>query len=590
MNVLPNPVAAPQVSAVASAIKGLIPVSFPTASIIITTVLGLAAIFGSPKLRFHTSRSLLSWLDMLLGGSSHTITLPGPSGWPLVGNLFDLQNGHIETLSRWTEKYGHVIRVALGEREAVFINSHKALAQTVVKQGPAYQSRPTFDLYHSDCASGITTVGTTPYGPFLVRTRKALASQMTSRVLPQYSTISRSRVKKFIVDIMDISNGPAMDLGLVMHRYSTGQVCDQLLGLTLDDATIDVIAFNETMIFRQRSLGSPMRDYIALLRMLRKLRESVLGFAGLKQLAFDKEMAEAAEYDAQQADYLPRLVNDLRNRMVAGDDTACILGNILRQGLLNEDELLSISKTGISSGINLGYSHTWLIGYLASRPDLQEQAFQAIREIYDGQVPDPEEFDRVDFVRALHTEGSRVFTPARTGFPRQTFSATSYLNHEIPKDTLVIMNLFAGNHDAAAFDRPDEFLPERWLHGRTGRTDLQGGPDKLGVPHLTYGAGRRSCPGIEMANHSLYGSLVLLVHFFTWERQTLGPMEKKQVFPPFRAARECSPSMDALGDSATPCEIQGIPWSAGVKFTCRDPQGLRAWLGELDEQVAAVPA
>lgn len=169
-----------------------------------------------------------------------------------------------------------------------------------------------------------------------------------------------------------------------------------------------------------------MRDYIALLRMLRKLRESVLGFAGLKHLAFDKEMAEAAEYDAQQADYLPRLVNDLRNRMVAGDDTACILGNILRQGLLNEDELLSISKTGsrckllmdqimdrctdqglfsplVSSGINLGYSHTWLIGYLASRPDLQEQAFQAIREIYDGQVPDPEEFDRVDFVRALHT-------------------------------------------------------------------------------------------------------------------------------------------------------------------------------------------
>ena len=63
---------------------------------------------------------------------------------------------------------------------------------------------------------------------------------------------------------------------------------------------------------------------------------------------------------------------------------------------------------------------------------------------------------------------------------------------------LVIMNLFAGNRDPAAFDRPDEFLPERWLDGHKGRTDLlDEAGDKLGVPHLTYGAGRRVCPGID---------------------------------------------------------------------------------------------
>ena len=65
-------------------------------------------------------------------------------------------------------------------------------------------------------------------------------------------------------------------------------------------------------------------------------------------------------------------------------------------------------------------------------------------------------------------------------------------------DQLVIMNLFAGNRDPTAFDQPDEFLPERWLDGRKGRTDLFGeGGNKLGVPHLTYGAGRRVCPGID---------------------------------------------------------------------------------------------
>ncbi|KAI4257692.1 MAG: hypothetical protein L6R42_005501, partial [Xanthoria sp. 1 TBL-2021] len=127
------------------------------------------------------------------------------------------------------------------------------------------------------------------------------------------------------------------------------------------------------------------------------------------------------------------------------------------------------------------------------------------------------------------------------------------------------MNLMAANRDPNAFDRPDEFLPERWLNGRKGRTDLVGeGGSKIGVTHLTYGAGRRVCPGIDMANRGLYSTLVLLLHFFTWERQPLGEEQKKHVFPPFRAERECSLEMDALGDTATPTEAQAIPWSAGI--------------------------
>ena len=30
-----------------------------------------------------------------------------------------MENGHIQKISQWTKKYGDVIRVSLGEREAV---------------------------------------------------------------------------------------------------------------------------------------------------------------------------------------------------------------------------------------------------------------------------------------------------------------------------------------------------------------------------------------------------------------------------------------------------------------------------------------
>ncbi|RAO67594.1 uncharacterized protein BHQ10_003606 [Talaromyces amestolkiae] len=513
-----------------------------TLALVAITVFILKAICDKRNL----TQTVVSFLGSIFGIKLRNITIPGPSGLPLVGCLNEFKSGHIQKLSEWSREYGDVIRVPLGKREAVFINSHKALVQTIVQQGPAYQSRPTFELYHSNYASdGIWTLGTSPINISVARTRKAFSSQTASRILPVYNSVVHTRLKKLFDDLLNVSHGPAIDVAEILHCYGTGQICEQLVGQTLDDATVRVIAENETNIFRQRTIGSPLRDYIPLLRAASQVRYWIMTVFGL----------------------------------TSGDQTPSIVGNIMRQGRLNDDEILLASYTGIAAGINLGYSLTWIIGYLANRPDLQQKGFEAIREVYHGKVPNPHEFDRVEYVKALHTDGSRMFTPVRLGFPRETLDGAKYMGNVIPSGTLVVMNLFQANRDPIAFDRPNEFLPERWLDGHKGRTDrLLEGADKIGTPHLTYGAGRRVCPGIDVANRGLYSTLVILLHFFTWERQPLGEGEKNSVSPAFRAKRECSLEMDALLDTATPTEAQAIPWSAGIMFHCRDPEALRAWL------------
>lgn len=63
---------------------------------------------------------------------------------------------------------------------------------------------------------------------------------------------------------------------------------------------------------------------------------------------------------------------------------------------------MDVSST-VAAGVNLGYSLTWIVGYLANRPDLQQNGYEAIREVYNGEAPKPHEFDRVEYVKALHT-------------------------------------------------------------------------------------------------------------------------------------------------------------------------------------------
>ncbi|KAL2279970.1 hypothetical protein FJTKL_13107 [Diaporthe vaccinii] len=463
----------------------------------------------------------------------------------------------------------------------VFISSNKAFAKTVVQQGPAYQSRPTFKLFHNDFASsGIWTVGTSPFSDRLSRTRKALSSQIAPRLLPIYTPVIHPKLKKLFGELLTISQGPAFDMAEKLHRFGTGQVSEQLMGTPLEMMIWweCLQQRRQTFVVRQRTIGSPARDYIPILRGAGWLRYVAGKALGIKSWSFDEKEEKAREYRKLQQVYINKMVGGLKERIEDGDETPSILGNILRQGLLKEEDVLLASYTGIAAGVNLGYSLTWIIGYLASRPDLQQIGHEAIRVVYNGEPPKPHEYDRVEYVKALHTEGSRIYTPVRLGFPRQTLDGASYNGQKIPKDMLVIMNLMAGNRDPVAFDHPEEFIPERWLNGRKARTDQPGGGgEKLGVAHLTYGCGRRVCPGIDMANRGLYSTLVLLLHFFTWKRQPFGEEEKKHVFPPFRAESECSLEMDAIKDTATPSEAQAIPWSAGIEFHCRDPEGLRAW-------------
>lgn len=144
----------------------------------------------------------------------------------------------------------------------------------------------------------------------------------------------------------------------------------------------------------------------------------------IPQLAHDDKAANARTYRNLQQDYIHNMLADLKNRISSGDTTPSILGNIFRQGLLKDEEVLLASYTGIAAGVNLGYSLTWIVAYLANRPDLQLRGFEAIREVYGGKPPQPHEFDRVEYVKALHT----VSYPCSLVQPRCTTTLTSKIS------------------------------------------------------------------------------------------------------------------------------------------------------------------
>ena len=165
-----------------------------------------------------------------------------------------------------------------------------------------------------------------------------------------------------------------------------------------------------------------------VLRVADRARYMTGKLFGIKEWAVDENAEKARNYRSKQQAYIHKLLEDLKDRIASGDETPSILGNIFRQGLLSDEEVLLASYTGsmsplliicfiispngrssiVAAGVNLGYSLNWTVGYLANRPDLQQNGFEAIQEVYNGEPPMPHEFDRVNYVKALHTVSSFV--------------------------------------------------------------------------------------------------------------------------------------------------------------------------------------
>lgn len=72
----------------------------------------------------------------------------GPLGLPLIGNLLSIRSNAAAQYKEWSEKYGDVYQVQMGNVPVVVVNSAKASKALWVGQAQALSSRPVTYTFH----------------------------------------------------------------------------------------------------------------------------------------------------------------------------------------------------------------------------------------------------------------------------------------------------------------------------------------------------------------------------------------------------------------------------------------------------------
>ena len=107
-------------------------------------------------------------------------------------------------------------------------------------------------------------------------------------------------------------------------------------------------------------------------------------------------------------------------------------------------------------------------------------------------------------MRALIKEAHRWAPMLSVGAPHATTQADVYGGLTIPKGTIVYPNMIALSRDRDRYDEPDTFRPERFLGDDLDASASALQADYHKRDHCHYGFGRRLCPGIFVAEASLF--------------------------------------------------------------------------------------
>ena len=116
---------------------------------------------------------------------------------------------------------------------------------------------------------------------------------------------------------------------------------------------------------------------------------------------------------------------------------------------------------------------------------------------------------QLNYLQASVKETLRLHPPAPLLLPHHAIESYQVTSYTIPKDSQVLVNVWAIGQDPMYWEDPSVFKPERFLNSAL---DFKGNDFEF----LPFSAGRRICPGLPMATKVVPLVLASLIHNFDW--------------------------------------------------------------------------
>uniref|UniRef100_A0A8C9FB32 Steroid 21-hydroxylase n=1 Tax=Pavo cristatus TaxID=9049 RepID=A0A8C9FB32_PAVCR len=438
---------------------------------------------------------LLLLLALIWGGSARR------GGAPWGGALHLLHPGGPQHLHILTRTYGDPLCLRLGGREVVVLSSAAAIREALARRWGDFVGRP-----HSYLASLVSRGGqdlalgdaSPEWRQQRGATRGALA-----RAVRHLEPLLELQGWALCQELSSYGAAP-VDLFEAFAFHTCSTICRLAFG-DLMPPEAEVRSFTRCVVELLEVWG---RASVRALDVLPPLR--VLPNPGLRELLRLVEcrdtFVETQIRWHQGCASPPR--DTVLGALLGGDPT-------VPMGPLGGDRLhMALVDLFIGGTETTAAALLWAVAFLLHHPQVQDRVRAELRQVLGPTgTPKPGDMGRLPLLRATVTETLRLRPPAPLALPHCARRHSSIAGIPVPAGSIVIPNLFAAHHDPKIWDRPDEFLPERFLQ--------PGAPWRALLP---FGCGARSCVGEALARAELFVFLGHILQRFRLEPPSDGAL------------------------------------------------------------------
>ncbi|XP_071114314.1 probable cytochrome P450 CYP44 [Haliotis cracherodii] len=242
-------------------------------------------------------------------------------------------------------------------------------------------------------------------------------------------------------------------------------------------------------------------------------------FFGTFETPLCKQYSRVVDYIRERVGgLLCEAIEDLKQKEKMGQldlEEPTFLTSLLAHGTFGMAEIEMIVLDLFIAGTDSTAKNLQVFLYnIARHPDKQQKLFDEIHSVMGDSGPLTEDhMGKLGYLKACLRESFRFIYPTASGTGRIIPKDLVLGGYNVPAGTLIVMNNQRSVRNKKYFDRPDEFIPERWIRDEDGNRKSMIPPMAL----LPFGFGPRNCLGRRFAEQEIYLAAIKLIQKFKIE-------------------------------------------------------------------------
>ncbi|KAK5459648.1 hypothetical protein LTS15_003777 [Exophiala xenobiotica] len=420
---------------------------------------------------------------------------PGPPTIPILGNyhLFPHKDVHLQ-FQKWAKQYGPIYSIILGTKTLVVLSSANAVKDLLDKKSGIYSDRQEMYVGQTLCSGDLRMLmmGYTPTWRYQRRMVHSLLNINSAKSYVPYQMLENKQM------LHEMLTQPHLFLENI-RRYSNALTTTMVFGWRSPEYENEHLkqlfeGFNEMATISQTGAAT----LIDLFPFLRNLPDFLLP---AKKTAKDLHKREKNLY-------MTHWLNAKRAYSEGTIKPCFCVGMAEAQKVdgFSDDQAAYISGTLLEAGSDT--TSSTLYGFIQAMllfPDVQRKAQAEIDRICPNRLPTMDDEPHLQYIRGCVKESLRWMPTTILGaVPHAVSQDDWYMGYLIPKGAAVMNNVYTLNMDPERYPAPRQFSPDRYKDDFKSVADSASDPDGTKRDQFTFGAGRRICPGMHVAERSLF--------------------------------------------------------------------------------------